>query len=82
MQSYAKPYPTDEFLRKFYYYNTIWLTFKSTLKHNISADNIKKNLLKKNPMLQKLVNRKYLDSIRLPYIFSNKKAYIKDSKMS
>jgi len=38
LQQFAKPYPNDEFIRKFYLYNSIWINFKKTLKNNIVAD--------------------------------------------
>jgi CRP-like cAMP-binding protein len=73
IQSYAKPYPTDDFIRKFYYYNSVWINFKNTLKQNIIADGINKELLRKNCMRKKLINRKDIHAIQLPLIFSNKK---------
>ncbi len=73
IQAYAKPYPSDDFIRKFYYYNSIWVNYRNTVKQNIIADGTNKNLLKKNAMRQKLKKRKDLDGITLPGIFSNKK---------
>jgi CRP-like cAMP-binding protein len=80
IKNYAKPYPSDEFLRKFYYYNSIWINFKSTLKQNIIADSFNNQLIKKNSMRQKLAKKKDLNSINLPMIFSNKQSGLPKSK--
>ena len=71
-KKYAKPYPGDEFLRKFYYYNDAWCKYKNALKYNIIADSINKNSLQKNDMRKKLYHRKDLDSFKLPGIFGSK----------
>lgn len=41
---YAKPYPSEEFLRKFFYFNSMWINFKSSLRSNIAADVKNKNM--------------------------------------
>lgn len=44
IKKYAKPYPGEEFLRKFYYYNDSWNKYKNALKYNIIADSINYNM--------------------------------------
>jgi hypothetical protein len=56
----------------------MWLNFKNTLRHNIIADVVNKDLLVKNKMRQKLVNRKDLGAIKLPQVFLTKKLRSKD----
>jgi hypothetical protein len=48
------------------------------VKHNILADGQNKKMLLKNSMREKIINRKNVDAIRLPNIFSNKQIKIKD----
>lgn len=38
IKTYSKPYPNDDFLRKFHYYNSQWKHYKQTVKNNIKAD--------------------------------------------
>jgi len=38
MTTYAKPYPDIQFVRKFFYLNHSWITFKKNLLKNIKAD--------------------------------------------
>ena len=71
-KKYAKPYPGDEFLRKFYYYNDAWSKYKNALKYIIIADSINKNSIQKNDMRPKIYHRKDLDSFKLPGIFGSK----------
>ena len=77
MKKYAKPYPNDEFLRKFYYYNEAWMKYKSTLKYNILADSLNRNFISKNNMRAKLYPKKDLNSVKLPSIFSTKDIKLK-----
>jgi hypothetical protein len=35
---FAKPYPNEEFLRKFFYFNSMWINFKTSLRKNIADD--------------------------------------------
>jgi CRP-like cAMP-binding protein len=72
IKKYAKPYPGEEFLRKFYYYNDAWNKYKNALKYNIIADSINKKSLSKNDMRTKIYQRKDLNSFKLPAIFGAK----------
>ncbi len=72
IKKYAKPYPGDEFLRKFYYYNDAWNKYKNALKYNIIADSVNRNSLKNNDMRKRIYNRKDLNDVKLPAIFGNK----------
>ena len=77
IKKYAKPYPNDEFLRKFYYYNEAWDKYKSTLRYNILADALNKDVLEKHQMRTKLYTKKDLDSVKLPLIFQHKRMKFK-----
>ena len=72
IKKYSKPYPTDEFLRKFYYYNDAWNKYKNALKYNIIADSINSKSIRKNDMRTKIYQRKDLDNFNLPSIFGEK----------
>ena len=72
IKKYCKPYPNDEFLRKFYYYNDAWNKYKNALKYNIIADSINSKSLKKSDMRTKIYQRKDLDNFKLPSIFRDK----------
>jgi CRP-like cAMP-binding protein len=72
IKKYAKPYPGEEFLRKFYYYNDAWNKYKNALKYNILADSINKKSISKNDMRTKIYQRKDLNSFKLPSIFGAK----------
>ena len=72
IKKYSKPYPNDEFLRKFYYYNDAWSKYKNALKYNIIADSINSKSLKKNDMRTKIYQRKDLNNYNLPSIFGDK----------
>lgn len=82
IKKYAKPYPGDEFLRKFYYYNDAWLKYKHTLKFNILADSLNKKSQKTHDMRAKLFKRKDLNSVKLPAIFGNKNIKLGKGKKS
>ena len=77
IKKYAKPYPNDEFLRKFYYYNEAWDKYKTTLRYNILADALNRDLLQKSKMRTKLYTQKDLDGVKLPLIFQNKRMKFK-----
>ena len=72
IKKYAKPYPGEEFLRKFYYYNDSWNKYKNALKYNIIADSINKKSITKNDMRTKIYQRKDLNTFKLPAIFGVK----------
>jgi len=44
ISEFAKPYPNEEFLRKFFYFNSMWNNFKTNLRKNISADVTNKDM--------------------------------------
>jgi hypothetical protein len=77
MKKYAKPYPNEDFLRKFYYYNEAWMKYRNTLKYNILADALNRDVLKKNKMRSKLFVRKDLEKVKLPEIFAVKRMHFK-----
>ena len=72
IKKYCKPYPNEEFLRKFYYYNDAWCKYKNALKYNIIADSINSKCIKKKDMRTKIYQRKDLDNFKLPSIFGEK----------
>jgi len=72
LQQFAKPYPGDDFIRKFFFYNSCWLNFKKTLKKNIVAEYTNRKLVANNNMRTKFTQKKDLNSIKLPPIFNNK----------
>jgi hypothetical protein len=76
MKTYAKPYPEEQSLRKYYYYNKLWTDYKNTIRYNILADVINKDVLEKRKMRDKLVKRKDINNIKLPNIFLNKSVYV------
>ena len=73
IKKYAKKYPNDEFLRKFYYYNESWNKYKNTLKYNILADSLNRDIIKNNDMRKKMYTRKDMNNIKLPDIFTQKR---------
>ena len=77
IKKYSKPYPNEEFLRRFHYYNESWLKFKKSVKCNIMADALNKNSLKVNNMRQKIYKKKDVNKLKLPLIFSFKNQNMK-----
>jgi len=73
IKKYAKKYPNDEFLRKFYYYNESWNKYKNTLKYNILADSLNRDIIKNNDMRKKMFTRKDMNNVNLPEIFTQKR---------
>ena len=73
IKKYAKKYPNDEFLRKFYYYNESWNKYKNTLKYNILADSLNRDIIKNNDMRTKMFTRKDMNNVNLPDIFTQKR---------
>ena len=73
IKKYAKKYPDDEFLRKFYYYNESWNKYKNTLKYNILADSLNRDIIKNNDMRTKMFTRKDMNNVNLPEIFTQKR---------
>jgi CRP-like cAMP-binding protein len=77
IKKYSKPYPSEEFLRRFHYYNESWLKYKKDLKYSILADSLNKNTVKKNDMRTKIYKKKDIIGIKLPLIFSPKNQNMK-----
>jgi hypothetical protein len=73
MKKFAKPYPNDEFIRRFYYYNSVWNNYKEVIRHNIKADAVNKNMISHNKMRKKFVEIRDEKSVKLPQIFMTKK---------
>lgn len=77
IKKYSKPYPSEEFLRRFHYYNESWLRFKKDLKYNILADSLNKNTVRKNDMRTKIYKKKDIIGLKLPLIFRSKNQNMK-----
>ena len=77
IKKYSKPYPGEEFLRRFHYYNESWLKYKKDLKYNIMADSLNKNTVRKNDMRTKIYKKKDIIGLKLPLIFSPKNQNMK-----
>ena len=77
IKKYSKPYPSEEFLRRFHYYNESWLRYKKDLKYNILADSLNKNTVRKNDMRTKIYKKKDIIGLKLPLIFSPKNQNMK-----
>lgn len=72
IKKYSKPYPNEEFLRRFHYYNESWMKFKKNVKYNIMADALNKKSVKINNMRNKIYKKKDVCELKLPLIFSLK----------
>ena len=77
IKKYSKPYPSEEFLRRFHYYNESWLKYKKNLKCNILADALNKNTVRKNDLRSKIYKKKDIIGLKLPLIFSFKNQHMK-----
>ena len=77
IKKYSKPYPSEEFLRRFHYYNESWLKYKKDLKYSILADSLNKNTVKKNDMRTKIYKKKDIIGLKLPLIFRPKNQNMK-----
>jgi CRP-like cAMP-binding protein len=77
IKKYSKPYPSEEFLRRFHYYNESWLKYKKDLKYSILADSLNKNTVKKNDMRTKIYKKKDIIRLKLPLIFHPKNQNMK-----
>lgn len=73
LKKFSKPYPNDEFLRKFFFYNDAWMKYRNTLKYNILADSLNSDIIKKNKMRSRMFVRKDINKVKLPEIFANKR---------
>lgn len=77
IKKYSKPYPNEEFLRRFHYYNESWLKFKNNVKCNIMADALNKKSVKINNMREKIYKKSDVSGLKLPSIFSFKNKNMK-----
>ena len=50
IKKYSKPYPSEQFMRRFHYFNESWLKYKKNVKCNIMADSLNKKSIEKNNM--------------------------------
>ncbi|MCQ2818609.1 MAG: cyclic nucleotide-binding domain-containing protein [archaeon] len=75
LQKYAKPYPSDEFLRKFYYYNDAWMKYRVAVRENIMNEYLNNDILKKKKMRSKLYPRRDMSNVKLPSIFRRGESY-------
>ena len=69
IKKYSKPYPNEDFLRRFHYYNESWLKYKKNVKCNIMADSLNKKSVKINNMRSKIYKNKDVIGLKLPLIF-------------
>ena len=70
IKKYSRPYPNEQFLRRFHYFNESWTEFKKEVKCNILADSLNKKSLKRSNMRMKLYKNKDIKKLELPLIFS------------
>ena len=77
IKKYARPYPNEQFLRRFHYINESWMKFKKDVKFKIMADSLNVKSLKKNNMRMKIYNNKNLNDEQLPMIFNFKSQRMK-----
>ena len=77
IKKYSKPYPSEEFMRRFHYYNESWLKYKKDVKNSIMADALNKKTMLKNDMRTKIYKKKDLNRVKLPLIFNGKNQNMK-----
>ena len=77
IKKYSKPYPNEEFLRRFHYYNESWLKYKKNVKCNIMADALNKKSVKINNMREKIYKKSDVSGLKLPLIFTFKNQNMK-----
>ena len=70
IKKYSRPYPNEQFLRRFHYINESWMKFKRDVKFKIMADSLNVKSLKKNNMRMKIYSNKDLNDRKLPLIFN------------
>ena len=70
IKKYSRPYPNEQFLRRFHYINESWMKFKRDVKFKIMADSLNVKSLKKNNMRMKIYSNKDLNDGKLPLIFN------------
>lgn len=77
IKKYAKSYPSEEFMRRFHYYNESWVKYKQDVKYNIMARALNKSNEKNNNLRNKIYQKKDLMKVKLPMIFSFKRQNMK-----
>ena len=77
IKKYSKPYPTEQFMRRFHYYNESWLKYKTNVKRNIMAESLNKKAKVKNNLRTKLYKNKDIIGLKLPLVFSLKNQNMK-----
>ena len=77
IKKYSKPYPSEEFMRRFHYYNESWLKYKKDVKNSIMAEALNKKTMLKNDMRTKIYKKKDLNRVKLPLIFNGKNQNMK-----
>jgi CRP-like cAMP-binding protein len=77
IKKYSRPYPNEQFLRRFHYFSEHWTKFKKEVKSEIMADALNKKSLKRNNMRMKLYRNKDFNDMQLPMIYSFKNQNMK-----
>ena len=77
IKKYSRPYPNEQFLRRFHYFSEHWTKFKKEVKSKIMADALNKKSLKRNNMRMKLYRNKDFNDMQLPMIYSFKNQNMK-----
>ena len=77
IKKYSKPYPTEQFMRRYHYFNESWLKYKTNVKRNIMADALNKKAKVKNNLRTKLYKKKDIIGLKLPLVFSLKNQNMK-----
>ena len=77
IKKYSRPYPNEQFLRRFHYFNESWLNYKKDVKCKIIADSLNKKSIKRNNMRMKIYKNKDIKDMELPLIFNFKNQNMK-----
>jgi len=77
IKKYSRPYPNEQFLRRFHYFNESWLKYKKEVKCEIIADSLNKKSIKRNNMRMKIYKNNDIKNIQLPMIFNFKNQNMK-----
>ena len=77
IKKYSRPYPNEQFLRRFHYFNESWLKYKKEVKCEIIADSLNKKSIKRNNMKMKIYKNNDIKNIQLPMIFNFKNQNMK-----
>ena len=77
IKKYSRPYPNEQFLRRFHYFNESLLNYKKEVKCEIIADSLNKKSIKRNNMRMKIYKNNDIKNIQLPMIFNFKNQNMK-----